>query len=50
MPGLVGKRVMVGEQSYQPLLKDMGVDLGGRDVGVAEQLLDRPEVGAVLQR
>lgn len=26
---------------------DMGVDLGGADVGVAEERLDRAEVGAV---
>ena len=29
---------------------DMGVDLGGADVGVAEQLLDDPQIGAVFQQ
>lgn len=28
---------------------DVGVDLGGGDVGVAEHFLDGPEVGAVVQ-
>jgi hypothetical protein len=27
------------------VLEDMGVDLGGGDVGVAEQVLDRADVG-----
>ena len=33
----------------QPRRVHMGVDLGGGDVGVAEQLLDLPEVGAAGQ-
>ena len=37
-------------EASQPLLVDVGVDLGGRDVGVAEHRLDRAEVGAVLEQ
>ena len=33
----------------QPLVGDVGVDLGGRHVLVAQQLLDASEVGAVGQ-
>src|SRR5918994_3188035 len=46
---LVGKRVMVVDQPHQPFLKHMGVDLRRRNVGVAEQLLHRAEIRAVLQ-
>src|SRR5688500_17448856 len=46
----VGKRVMVVDEPYQPFLKHVGVDLGRRYVGMAEQLLDRSEIGAVLQQ
>ena len=34
----------------QPLLQDVGVDLGGGDVGMAEQLLHDAQIGAVLQQ
>ena len=34
----------------QALLVDVGVDLGGGDVGVAEEFLDDAEVGAVLEQ
>ena len=41
---------MLLDQPSQPLLDDMGVDLRGRDVGVAEELLHRAQIGAVLQK
>jgi hypothetical protein len=37
-------------QALQTLLVDMGVDLGGRDVGMAEHRLHGAQVGAVLQQ
>ena len=37
-------------EASQPLLVDVGVDLGGRDVGMAEHRLDRAEVGPVLEQ
>ena len=41
--------VVLLDKPPQPLLDDMGIDLGGRDVGVAEQLLHGPQIGAALQ-
>ena len=34
----------------QTLSCDMGVDLCGRDARVAQQLLDHPKIGPVLQQ
>ncbi len=42
--------MMLLDQTPQPLLDDMGVDLRGRDVGMAEQLLHRTQIGAALQQ
>ena len=36
--------------ALQPLARDVGVDRGGRDVGMAEQHLHRAQVGAVVQQ
>ena len=36
-------------QPPQTLLDHMGVDLGGRDVGVPQKLLDRAQISAPLQ-
>src|SRR5260370_4655623 len=33
--------------SFEPLLIDMRVDLRGRNIGVAEHLLNNPQIGAV---
>src|SRR5262245_34592717 len=41
---------MLFDQAPQPLLDDVGVDLRGRDVGVAEELLHGAEIGAALQQ
>ena len=35
--------------SLQALLIDMGVNLGRRNIGVAEHFLNDPEIGAVAQ-
>jgi hypothetical protein len=37
-------------QLLQPLARDVGVDLRGRDVGVAEQQLHHAQVGAVVEQ
>lgn len=34
----------------QSVFQNMGVDLGGRDIGVAEKLLNRAQVGTVLEK
>ena len=40
---------MLFDQASQPLFYDMGIDLRGGDVGMAEKLLHRAQVGAPLQ-
>ena len=45
----IPKRVQVPHQAFQPLLDDMGVDLRGRNIGMAEQGLHHPQIRAVVQ-
>ena len=40
----------VAVDGEQPIDVDVGVALGGRERGVPEQLLDRPQVGALLEQ
>ena len=47
---LVGVGVEAGVDLFEMLVGDVGVDLGGGDVGVAEQGLDGAEVGAVHEK
>ena len=49
-PLLLRQRMQIADQALQPLLHHMGVDLRGRDVGVAEQRLHDAQVGAVVQQ
>jgi hypothetical protein len=42
--------MMLLDEAAEPLLDDMGIDLRGRDVGVAEQLLHGAKVGAALKQ
>ena len=42
--------MMIVDQPHQPLFEHMGIDLRCRDIGVAKQLLNGSEVGAVLQQ
>jgi len=37
------------EGRMQMLMADMGVPVGGGDISMAEQLLDDPQIGPVLQ-
>ncbi len=41
---------MVGDQRREPVLQHVGVDLRGRDVGVAEQFLDDAQIRAVGEK
>ena len=41
--------VMRGVQRFQPIAGNVRVDLGGRNVGMAEQQLHDPQVGAVIE-
>lgn len=45
---LLAARVEVFVDGFETFLIDVGVDLGGGNVGVAEEFLNDPEVGAVL--
>jgi len=42
--------MVVLDQGLEPLVEHVGVNLGCRYIGVAEHLLQRPEVGAVVQQ
>ena len=42
----VGERMACVDQFHQPCSVDMGVNLGGGDVGVTKQGLQNPEIGA----
>ena len=42
--------MQVAHQALQALLDHMGIDLRGRDIGMAEQRLDDTQVGAVVQQ
>jgi hypothetical protein len=37
---------MLGDQALQPFGEHMGVDLRGGDVGMAEEFLQRAQIGA----
>jgi hypothetical protein len=45
----LSKRMVLLDKPSQALLDDMRIDLGGRNVGVAEKLLNGAEIGAALQ-
>src|SRR3546814_2869656 len=45
-----GERMALLHQRLQTLAQHVGVDLRGRDVGVAQHLLQRAQVGAVVQQ
>src|SRR5258708_28870088 len=42
------QRMMIRHQGLEPRHRDVGVDLRGRDVGVAEHLLHAAQIGAAL--
>ena len=46
---LVIHRVQIAHHRLGALVEHMGVDLGGRYVGVPEQILNDAEIGAVLK-
>ena len=41
--------MQVADQAFQPLLQHMGVDLRGRNIGMAEQRLHHAQIGAIVQ-
>ena len=42
--------VMLLDKTPQPFLDDMSIDLRGRDVGVTQELLHRPQIGPALEQ
>ena len=42
--------MQVANQALEPFVQDVGIDLRGRDVGMAEQCLHDAQVGAVMQK
>ena len=42
--------MQVTHQAFEPLLDHMGIDLRGRDIGMAEQRLHDAQIGAVVQK
>jgi hypothetical protein len=47
---LLSQRMQIAHQALQTFLDDVGVDLGRRYVGVAEQRLHDAQIGAVVQK
>ena len=44
------ERMQVAHQAFQALFQHMGIDLGRRNVGVAEQGLHDTQIGAIVQK
>ena len=45
-----GQRVVLEHQLLQPLFEHVRIDLRGRDIGMAQQLLHRAQVGAAIEQ
>ena len=41
---LIGKRMMLADKFMQPFLKHMRIDLRGRNIGMAQQLLGHADI------
>ena len=46
----LSQRVMLLDKASQPLLDDVGIDLRGRDIGMAQELLHRTQISSPLQQ
>ena len=42
--------MVLGDDIFQPFVGDMGVDLGGADIGMAEQALNDAQIRAVIDQ
>ncbi len=42
--------MVLGVELFEPFPGDVGIDLGGGEVAVAEQHLHDPQVGAVIEQ
>ena len=50
LPSTHRQRVLLQDQRFQPLIQDMRINLGGRDVGMAQKRLDHAQIRTVLQQ
>ena len=41
--------MQIAHEAFEPLFQHVGIDLRGRDVGVAEQRLHHAQIGAIVQ-
>ena len=41
--------MQIAHEAFQPLLQHVGIDLRGRDIGVAQKRLHHAQIGAVVQ-
>jgi len=41
--------MQIAHEAFQPLLQHMGIDLRGRDIGVAQKRLHHAQIGAIVQ-
>jgi hypothetical protein len=48
--GLIVQRMQIAHHGLRPFVEHMGINLGCRDIRMAQKLLDNPEVGTVLQQ
>ena len=49
-PVLLRPRMKLSMHGFKPLLVDMRIDLRGGNIGVAQHLLDDPQIGAVPEQ
>jgi len=42
--------MQIAHKAFEPLIKYMGVNLGGGNIRVAKQGLHHPKVGAIMQK
>ena len=42
--------MMMFHQSFEPMLGNMRIDLGGREIRVTQHELHRPEIGAIIHQ
>ena len=45
-----GERMRLFHGLFEPLIRNMGLDLSGRDIGVAKQRLHASQVGTALHK
>ena len=49
-PVFFRERVQIADEAFQPFFEHMGIDLRGRNVGVAEECLHHAQIRTVMQQ